>query len=358
MSTTTTTTTINHAAYVLSSNNEPLAIREAPTPNPSPSEILVNVKAVAINPVDAVRASQGLMIKEFPWIIGSDGSGIVVSVGGDVKDFAVGDRVTFLSDEWVTNKSANASFQQFCTISTRQVAKIPDTVNFADACVLPLGLTTAAGMLFEKQTLAIDFPSLPGMQSSSLNKSKVLIIWGGSSSVGASAIQLASAAGYTVVGIASKRNFELMRTCGVSECLDYNDEGIVDHVCEFVSSNKLELAGVAAVMAFQPDVIKNCGIIASRLPGNKFVSTALARHAMPEPKDLMPEGVQCSNCYAIEEEPVNEYIWGKWFGPAMAAGLLKCLPEKDVVGQGLDRLQEACERMGTGTSGRKLVVEL
>lgn len=79
----------NHAAY-LDTPNTPLRVGPAPLPVPLPHEILIEVHAVAINPVDAGRQALGFLNPSHPWIFGSDLAGVVVGMGRDVEGFEIG----------------------------------------------------------------------------------------------------------------------------------------------------------------------------------------------------------------------------------------------------------------------------
>lgn len=167
-------------------------------------------------------------------------------------------------------------------------------MSFTDAAVLPLCLTTAAGMLFESETLALRWPmgkdalakfTEQAEQGSSPGPgpAEVVTVWGGSSAVGVSAIQLLKAAGYRVVGLSSARNHELLRSSGADACFDYGDERVVSQVCEFVKEKGWRSAGIIAAAGLLPpgpDAEKTrvkCGELAIGLGGRMIVSTCLAR---------------------------------------------------------------------------------
>jgi NADPH:quinone reductase-like Zn-dependent oxidoreductase len=79
-------------------------------------------------------------------------------------------------------------------------SEIPDSILFESAVVIPLGCSTAALGLFQDAFLNLQFPTEPPQKPTG----KMLLIWGGSSSVGSNAIQLAVAAGYEVITTATK----------------------------------------------------------------------------------------------------------------------------------------------------------
>ena len=97
---------------------------------------------------------------------------------------------------------------------------IPDDLSYVEAAVVPLGLTTAACGLFQRDLLALEFPS-----AASKARGQWVIICGGATSVGSNAVQLAVAAGYNVVATASPRNFEYVRSLGAGPRLRLQEHG-------------------------------------------------------------------------------------------------------------------------------------
>lgn len=116
-------------------------------------------------------------------IFGSDIAGIVVQLGAAVTRFTIGQRVMAHCDSLETLKISNAGFQRFSTCQEILVAAIPDSLSLASAAVLPLGFSTAATGWYK--TLGMrPFPTLKPIPTG-----KTVLVWGGSSSVGSSAIQ-------------------------------------------------------------------------------------------------------------------------------------------------------------------------
>ncbi len=100
-------------------------------------------------------------------------------------------------------------------LKSPSVAKIPKEVASEDAAVLPLGISTTASGLFMDETVGLKAPSIDGKKAS---QGKTLLVWGASSSIGSCGMQLATRAGYEVVGVASKRNRGMVKGLGASMC--------------------------------------------------------------------------------------------------------------------------------------------
>lgn len=144
-----------------------------PRPTPGPGDLVIAVRALAMNPVDTkIRGARSGARPDAPIVLGWDGAGEVVEVGDAVTGFRPGDRVWWAGD--VTRPGTNAELQ---AVDHRLVAKLPESLDFADAAALPLTSLTAWEMLFERLVVPRDRPC------------DVLII-GGAGGVGAIAIQL------------------------------------------------------------------------------------------------------------------------------------------------------------------------
>jgi zinc-binding alcohol dehydrogenase family protein len=162
---------------------------EIEKPTPKARDILVEIKAISVNPVDTkVRAPKD-KIEENAKILGFDASGIVVETGSDVTLFKKGDEVYYAGD--ITRQGSNAQFQ---IVDERIVGLKPKSLSFEQAAALPLTSITAYECLFDR--MGIDF--------NGMDRGKSLLIIGGAGGVGSIAIQLAKLAGLHVIASASR----------------------------------------------------------------------------------------------------------------------------------------------------------
>lgn len=195
--------------------------------------------------------------------------------------------------------NACGAFQLYVVSREPLIAKIPDKVSYAEACVLPLCLSTAAVSIFQKDTLALPHPQIHPKPTG-----KVIAVWGAGSSCGSCGVQLVKAAGYEVAATASEHNLEYLRSLGADYVFDYKSETVVDDI---VSALKAKEFGGAFDAVVDPESLRKCGQIASRLGGNKFVATVIPpNHPMLRIPNDVPEDVKFgfskSNC--VPEEGV------------------------------------------------------
>jgi NADPH:quinone reductase-like Zn-dependent oxidoreductase len=217
----------NYAALLVEYKAKPLRVELVDDRYPDENEIVVRNAAAAINQLD-------WKIQDHPWknfkyslILGVDVAGEVVDVGCDVEErrFKVGDRVIGHALTFITEDNRHGGFQNYTVLQSNMATPIPPSMPFEQAVVLPLGVSTASAALFNKDCLALPKPSLNPAPTGT-----TLLVWGGSSSVGCNAIQLAVAAGCEVIVTASPRNFDKMRELGAVLTVDYNSITVVDEL--------------------------------------------------------------------------------------------------------------------------------
>ena len=198
-------------------------------PKPEGRDILVNVKAVAINPVDTkVRAPKD-KVEETPRIIGYDASGVVEAVGPDVTLFKPGDEVYYAGD--ITRSGTNAEFH---LVDERIAGRKPASLSHAEAAALPLTTITAYEAFFDR--LRIDRDGADAGQS--------LLIIGAGGGVGSIGIQLAKQAGLTVIATASRsETSDWVKSLGADHVVNHREDMVtqvqaigikhVDHIAIF-----------------------------------------------------------------------------------------------------------------------------
>jgi NADPH:quinone reductase-like Zn-dependent oxidoreductase len=243
---------------------EVLSLREVHTPRPQAGEVLVRIRAAALNPKDSLvrkgrfRALSGRGERGFPKRVGVDFAGEVVEVGRGVRDLAPGDRVWGALEEVTYRRGTLATH---AAMRAREVGAMPSTLSFEEAAALPLVALTSLQALRDLARLQ------PGDR---------VCIHGASGGVGTVAIQLARALGGVVTTTSSARNLELCRSLGAVEALDYAAAGGLDRAFDgsrsfrvvFDAFGDLSFARVRPALAAR-------GIYVSTVPSRRVLFDAL-----------------------------------------------------------------------------------
>src|ERR1700716_601622 len=245
-------------AYVLKHYGGPEGSRlmDVSAPTPRPRDILVEVRAAGLNPVD-FKFRQGklraILRPKLPFVLGNELAGEVVAVGNDVKRFRVGDRAFAR----VAKDRAGAFAEQAC-VDEDYAAHMPPDLDFTAAAAVPLAGLTALQAL--RDELGVE-------------RGQKVFISGGAGGVGSFAIQVAKWLGAHVTTTASKRGEALVRSLGCDEVIDYpvqnlsNEEGRFDAGFDLIGGKTLEQ--MFAIMK----------------PGTRIVSVA----ALPEPQTAIKD---------------------------------------------------------------------
>ena len=203
-------------------------------PTPEGRDILVSVKAIAVNPVDtkvrsgAIGEKQG-ETEETAKIIGYDASGIVDAIGPDVSLFKPGDEVYYAGD--LTRSGTNAEFH---LVDERIVGHKPKSLSHSEAAALPLTTITAYECFFDR--LGIDYRGS--------NKGQSILIIGAGGGVGSIGIQLAKQAGLSVIATASRpETTSWVKELGADHVVNHREDMVsqvrdlglqyVDHIAIF-----------------------------------------------------------------------------------------------------------------------------
>lgn len=370
----------NMAAWIDSPYAD-LTIREAPMPNPGPGQLVLEVRAVAVNPLDAIIQSNGTVMYgwlRYPVILGEDVAGVVVDTGVGVNGFAIGERVVAYAMGLEKGRDAvsESGFQAYVAVDASLAANLPATTAFEDAAVLPLAISTAAAGLFEKEQLGLDYSRL----GSAAPCDVVVVIWGGATAVGGNAIQLARAAGYRVITTASAKNHQRMRQLGAEAVFDYHDPQTPNRIIEAVGDS----AAVAGILAVAVGSAEPCLRIA-RATGARRIAMAsppVSFYEQPRRRGLSlarirlflklgtrtallqvrsrARGIRATFIWgsAIATSPVGPAVWAGYLPAALASGSHRLYPEADIAGHGLPAIQEAIDTLRRGVSARKLVITL
>jgi len=204
-------------------NSESLIDVIVDKPKPGPRDLLVQIQAISVNPVDTkIRKGSGPGQPSGDLkILGWDAAGVVAEIGSDVTLFAPGDEVYYAG-----SVDRPGSYAEFQVVDERIVGKKPASIDFANAAALPLTTITAWEMLFDRLSLRKDGTS---------NQGAILII-GGAGGVGSIAIQLAKRlTGLTIIASASRpETVDWCREMGAHHVIDHR-QPLAAQVKEIVS---------------------------------------------------------------------------------------------------------------------------
>ncbi|KAH0019744.1 oxidoreductase, partial [Aureobasidium melanogenum] len=337
----------NSAAWLTAPKARPFEIKSASAYTPEKHEVLVKNRAVAINPVDGSLQAFAWWPMEYPTILGQDVAGEVIVVGSSVTRFKKGDRVVGHALGMATKRVQDNAFQTHTILADHMVTPLPDTVTYEDAAVIPLGLSTAAcGLFQEAPFLQLDFPTQPGQEFNG----KTVLIWGGSSSVGSNAIQLCCAAGYGVITTASAKNFDYVKKLGASKVLDYSSTSIQQDLTKTLDGK--EIAGVLDCIG--GDALKISVDVLQEVAGKGVIATTKGGVDNP------PEGISIERIFGttLKDNAVGRAIYVDYLPKALASGAFVPAPGPQIVGKGLEHVQQAVDQVMKGVSATKLVVTL
>ena len=245
-------------AYVLERYGGPEGSRliDVPAPTPGPGDLLIEVRAAGLNPVD-FKFRQGklraILRPTLPFVLGNELAGEVIAVGRDVKRFRAGDRVFAR-----VAKDRGGAFAQRACVDQLHAAQMPGNLDFTAAAAVPLAGLTAL------QALRDELDVKPGQR---------VFISGGAGGVGTFAIQIAKWLGAHVTTTASKRGEALVRSLGCDEVIDYTSQTISEAGRRFDAGFDL-IGGETLKQMFE--IMK---------PGTRIVSVA----GLPEPQTAIKD---------------------------------------------------------------------
>jgi NADPH:quinone reductase-like Zn-dependent oxidoreductase len=226
---------------------EGLRLVDVERPSPIPTEVLVEVHAAGVNPVDwktcegrgAARSSGPP-----PFTLGWDVAGVVAEVGRGVTLFAPGDRVFGMP--WFPR--AAGAYAEFVTAPSRQFARMPEGLSFEEAAALPLASLTAWQALVD---------------TARVGEGDTVLVNGASGGVGHVAVQVAKARGAKVIATARAVNHDFLRSLGANECVDREAVEVQDAASEV--DVVIDLVGPDATRA-ELETLREGGVLVA-IPG-------------------------------------------------------------------------------------------
>jgi len=312
-------------------------VTDFPIPRPSSTQVLLKVRATAINPVDWKMAEIGFFIKQYPIVLGCDVAGEVVEKGDQVQNVEIGDRVYAYNPLGVPNYGP---FAEYCLADGFAVQKIPSSFSFEQAATLGVGSYTAFLGLFWRENLNLPLQN---------GNNRYVLVWGGSSAVGLSAVQFLAALGYHVIATCSARNMELVTRVGARQVFDHAQENVAQQILDY-TGNKLRyvLDAVGDDRAYR------------LLNGNEQSYVAwTSKYSLPNdlPKNVKGSFVSLGSGYFVQEvitflvqncPPLIERLVGEGRFVTLNLELF----------HGIEHIKDALLKQKSGVSGTKVVVSI
>ncbi|KAF2023216.1 GroES-like protein [Setomelanomma holmii] len=342
----------SHLAAILPQKGVPLSVEKRATPEPGAGEVLIEIKAVALNPVDHYQRDFGLFPKPvYPAILGCDVGGVVAKVGSGVsQELKPGTRVAaFVSCFYQSGDPDYGAFQQQALAQLETVIPLPDNLSFEQGALFGVGFMTAC------TAWTIMGFSLDANQSA--QDKQAVLIWGGSSSVGTFSIQTAKRLGLVVYTTASPKHHAYLKQLGAHAVFDYKKSDVVLEIVEAVKKDGMTLtkAHCAVPESLQPSL--------DVLSRTKGAGSAKVVHSPMLPKDhpTLADTEITFNNLPTDKEERDRHMQSCFHGmlkEGLTSGTIVPSPTIQVEGGGLDGLNSALDKLKAGVSGVKIVVPL
>jgi NADPH:quinone reductase and related Zn-dependent oxidoreductases len=203
-------------AFIIDKYGTDGRLGEMPDPTPGDYDVLVEVHAAGLNPLDLMtRAGKFKLLLPYrvPFILGNDLAGVVVGIGPKVSRFKVGDEVYARPD-----KNKIGTFAELIAVHEADLAVKPTTVSMEEAAALPLVALTAWQAFVERAQVK------PGQK---------VLIHAGSGGLGSMAIQLAKHLGATVATTTSTANVDMVTRLGADVVIDYKKQDFAKELSDY-----------------------------------------------------------------------------------------------------------------------------
>ncbi|WP_459194296.1 NADPH:quinone reductase [Halosimplex sp. J119] len=193
---------------------EELTVDDVDRPDPAPDELLVEVAAAGVNPVDTYFRDGSYDPVGLPFTPGVDVSGVVAATGEGVDEFAEGDRVFGTG---IGNGCHQGAYAEYATVPTDRVVHLPDGADLTEAGAAGVAAVTAWRALVDH---------------ADLDPAEHCLVHGGSGGVGHTAVQIADAVSARVITTASEPYHDRLADIGAETVLDYGRDDLADAVAD------------------------------------------------------------------------------------------------------------------------------
>lgn len=197
-----------------------MQLKTVPDPEPGARQVLIRVHAAGVNPVETYIRSGKYPNISVPFTPGTDAAGEVAEIGAQVRNVAVGDRV-------YTSGTVTGAYANMAVCEAGDVHPLPENSSFVEGAALNVPYATAWRALFQRGR------AVPG---------ETVLIHGATGGVGTAAVQLARAAGLTVIGTAgSDKGAKLIRELGASHILNHRQPNYLADVLKITENRGVDV---------------------------------------------------------------------------------------------------------------------
>ncbi|KAI0733982.1 chaperonin 10-like protein [Fomitopsis betulina] len=249
------------------------AVGNAPIYAPGPGKLLIKVESAGLNTADWSIQAYGILIKEYPTILGMDVAGTVAKVGEGVTTFKEGDRV-FVPGH--LGRSDHAGFQQYMLTDEYSAAKIPEGRSFDEAATLPVAICVSAVALYHDGVDVIGGTCglTPPWEAGGRGKynDRPVVVFSGASTIGQAAIQFLRLSGFSpLITTSSLHNADYLKQLGATHVLDrkLSPQEISTEIRKITSepiTTIFDAAGIPETQNLGYDLLASGGAIAVVLP--------------------------------------------------------------------------------------------
>jgi len=324
--------------------NESIAL-----PEPKQNQVLVKIKASSVNPIDLMKREgygSGIFEKQrrqnFPWILGSDFSGNVVSAGNKVKRLKEGDEV------WgCTSNANNGTYAEYVAINQDEVNFKPSNLTFEEAASLPYVFLTSWSAIIR----------WAGLRPKDLAEKKVFI-QGGAGGVGTTAIQLFKHWGSNIASTCSEGNIELLKSLGVNEIIDYRRNSFQETLKDY--DLVYDLLGDSVL----DNSIEECCKVLKKDASSHYITLTHPFIKTMDSKGLflgIPHALLLRQKLKAAYKPINVH-WSIYRPSLSGLQELTYLAEENIIKPVIDstfslsEIAKAHEKVATGHSSGKVVI--
>ena len=298
-------------------NSDVLEIEDIPIPDYSDDDVLIQIHATSINPIDwKIREGyfKGMINHTLPLTLGWDVSGVVTKIGSNVKRFKIGDEVYTKPDI-----ERNGSYAEYIAVKESIVDFKPKSITHLEAASIPLAGQTAWAAL---------------VMTAEIQPGQKVLIHAASGGVGSLAVQIARGKGCHVIGTTSEKNIGFVLNLGAHEAIDYRNQNFsellkdVDVVLDTIGGKTLDDSW---------KVLKQGGIMVS-IAGN------------PNPETAALYKVRSSAIFSQPDVSILEHL----------RNLIDTGNLRPVVGKvfTLDEIKQAHELSQSGRARGKIVISI